>query len=93
MEPVAPALMSSTCVVPASVPSLFHSSAPCVPLVALKNKVPFTLARLAGRELPDPTKMSFTSAVPASVPSVFQSSIPSKGSVAVKKTRLPTVTV
>src|SRR5262249_1143546 len=67
---------SLTRVVPASVPSLFHSSHPCVPSSALKNSVPLTFVRWRGPELPLPVLMSLTSTVPASVPSLFHSSCP-----------------
>jgi hypothetical protein len=40
-----PGLMSLTRAVPAAVPSLFHSSLPCVPSSAGKKSVPRTLAR------------------------------------------------
>src|ERR671932_700795 len=67
--------MSLTRVVPAAVPSLFHSSPPCTPSSAAKNSVPFTSAMLPGDE---PTVrvplMSLTSAVPAAVPSDFHRS-------------------
>jgi hypothetical protein len=35
-----PGLMSATSVVPPGVPSLFHSSVPCVPSFAAKKSVP-----------------------------------------------------
>ena len=38
-------LMSLTSTVPAAVPSLFHSSTPCVPSLAVKNSVPLTFVR------------------------------------------------
>ena len=44
-EPADPGRMSLTSTVPASVPSLFHSSYPCTPSLAVKNSVPFTLVR------------------------------------------------
>ena len=40
--------MSLTRTVPAAVPSLFHSSVPCVPSLAAKNSVPLTFVRLDG---------------------------------------------
>src|SRR5262245_60999743 len=43
-EPVLSGLMSLTREVPAAVPSLFHSSRPCVPSFAVKNSVPLTFA-------------------------------------------------
>ena len=46
-----PGVMSLTRTVPAAVPSLFHSSLPCVPSLAVKNSVPLTLVRLRGDEL------------------------------------------
>ena len=45
--------MSLTRTVPAAVPSLFHSSAPFVPSLAVKNSVPLTFVRLLG-ELREP---------------------------------------
>ena len=47
-EPLPPGLMSLTRTVPAAVPSLFHSSAPCVPSSAAKNSVPLTFVRSLG---------------------------------------------
>ena len=74
-EPLTPGLMSLTSTVPAAVPSLFHSSAPAVPSVALKKTAPPTPTKLAGDEELfaseiglTPGKMSLTSAVPAAVP-------------------------
>ena len=40
-----PGSMSLTRTVPAAVPSLFHSSSPCVPSSAVKNSVPLTFVR------------------------------------------------
>ena len=40
-----PGLMSLTRTVPAAVPSLFHSSAPLTPSLAVKNSVPSTMVR------------------------------------------------
>ena len=44
----APGLMSFTSTVPASVPSLFHSSLPLLPSSAEKNSVPFTFDESVG---------------------------------------------
>ena len=66
--------MSLTRTVPAAVPSLFHSSTPCVPSSAAKNSVPFTFVRSLGYELRLPGLMSLTRTVPAAVPSLFHSS-------------------
>ena len=38
-------MISLTSTVPAAVPSLFHSSVPWVPSLALKNNVPLTFVR------------------------------------------------
>ena len=78
--------MSLTRTVPASVPSLFHSSAPWSPSSAAKNSVPFTAVRLSG---PYDSRtgsglMSLTRTVPAAVPSLFHSSAPCAPSLAVK---------
>ena len=43
-----PEQMSLTSTVPAAVPSLFHSSSPLVPSLAMKNSVPSTSVRLCG---------------------------------------------
>jgi hypothetical protein len=71
------AAMFLTIVVVASVPSLFHSSTPSVPLSALKKSLPSNSVRLLGA-LPASEKL-LTSSVVASVPSLFQStpSLPS----------------
>src|SRR2546429_763537 len=78
-------LMSFTCTVPRSVPSLFHNSTPLTPSSAEKNQVPLRKANSVGRGVPlAPGKecrvavvlMSFTRAVRASVPSLFHSSMP-----------------
>ena len=66
--------MSFTMVVPAGVPSLFHSSTPCVPSSAWKNASPPSHRHLRGNELAPPGLMSLTILVPAAVPSVFHSS-------------------
>src|SRR5947208_14951189 len=71
--------MSLTSTVLAAVPSLFQSSRPFVGSKAAKKSVPFTSARLLGRELLLPGLMSFTGTVPAVVPSLFQSSAPFVG--------------
>src|SRR5262249_60829582 len=51
LEPLVPGLMSATITVPAAVPSLFHSSAPCVPSVAVKkmDRLRFVGGQGAGR--------------------------------------------
>ena len=76
MELPLPGLMSSTSTVPAAVPSLFHSSTPLVPSLAVKKSVPFTFVSDRGLESPLPARMSLTSTVPAAVPSLFHSSTP-----------------
>src|SRR3954453_17251716 len=77
--------MSFTSIVPAGVPSVFHSSAPAMPSVAAKSIVPFKLMKPFGEEELGhepyglelwPGKMSLTSTVPPDVPSVFHSSRP-----------------
>src|SRR5262249_62029051 len=73
----APGAMSFTITVPASVPSLFHSSAPLAGVDALKNSVPLMLVMLRGNALAAPAPISFTSTVPAAVPSLFHTSVPS----------------
>src|SRR5262249_52324724 len=77
-------LMSLTRTVPAAVPLLFHSSCPCVPSLAEKNSVPFTLIRLLGVDEPLPELMSLTRAVPSAVPSLFHISMPLTPSSAAK---------
>ena len=66
--------MSFTCTVPASVPSLFHSSSPPEVPVAAKKSVPPTFSSCEGDELRIPARRSLTNVVPASVPSLFHSS-------------------
>src|SRR5207244_5837863 len=56
-------MMSLTRTVPEEVPSLFHSSLPCVPSSAAKNTVPFTLVSALGEEPNGPGKISWTSDV------------------------------
>src|SRR5262245_11419846 len=77
--------MSLTSLVPAVVPSLFHSSRPPVPSYAVKNSVPLTFVRLlmelylwlGGRPL--------TRTVPLAVPSLFHNSkLPCQKSPVVK---------
>ncbi len=46
--PLAPGRISLTSTVPVLVPSVFHSSEPCVPLLALKYNVPLTFVRDRG---------------------------------------------
>src|SRR5262245_25444069 len=70
--------MSLTRVVPAAVPSLRHSSRPCTPSSATKNRVPFTTSRIMGSE---PLAvmlllMSVRRVVPAAVPSLRHNSRP-----------------
>ena len=76
--------MSLTRVVPAAVPSLFHSSVPWLPSSAAKNSVPFTFVRLLGEDEALPALMSLTRTVPAAVPSLFHSSVPCVPSLAAK---------
>src|SRR5215203_3283890 len=100
-------LMFLTSLVPLLVPSVFHSSTPCLPSFAEKNIVSpttysFSTSALRvrasplslGLELPLTVLMSLTSVVPFSVPSLFHSSTPCLPSSAAKNTCLPiTVTV
>ena len=79
-----PTTMSFTSTVPASVPSVCHSSLPFTGSDALKYKLPFTFVRYRGDEPAAPGLISFTRVVPATVPSVFQSSLPATPSFAVK---------
>ena len=67
--------MSLTSTVPASVPSLFHSSVPFALVVAVKNSVPSTFVRLPGLELPV-VLMSFTSTGVEPPGAIFHSSAP-----------------
>jgi len=71
--------MSCTITVPAAVPSLFQSSSPLMPSLAVKHNTPFMTVKLAEEkfiELPNPTKMSLTISVPAAEPSDFHNSYP-----------------
>ena len=65
--------MSLTSTVPASVPSLFHSSLPFVPSSFPKNSVSPTTVNPSAREVPMPPRF-LTWTVPAAVPSLFHSS-------------------
>src|SRR5436190_23586429 len=56
-------MMSLTRTVPEEVPSLFHSSLPCVPSSAAKNTVPLTLVSALGEEPNGPGRISWTSDV------------------------------
>src|SRR5262245_16473503 len=76
--------MSLTRTVPAAVPSLFHNSRPFTESSVEKARVPLTLVRLEGIELPDPGRMSLTRTVPAAVPSLFHNSKPLAESRATK---------
>ena len=80
--------MSLAITVPASVPSLFHSSSLWVPSLAEKNRVPSTLVSESGAKVSTLGLMSLTITVPASVPSPFHSSKPCVPSVATKN-RVP----
>jgi hypothetical protein len=83
-DEVGPTLMSLTSTVPAAVPSVFHSSVPVVPSLAVKNRVsPTILNSVDDEEGPEKVLIepplglrSLKSVVPAAVPSVLQSSIP-----------------
>src|SRR5881396_626657 len=84
--------MSLTRIVPASVPSLFHSSQPAFGSNPEKKIVPSTLASGPFRPpapRPGPGQTSFTSTVPASVPSLFHSSQPVSGANAMKYSTPP----
>ena len=63
--------MSVTMTVPAAVPSLFHSSMPFVPSLAVKKSVPSTFVRLLGLSRRVDV---LDQQVPAAVPSLFHSS-------------------
>ena len=89
-EGVVPGLMSLTRTVPASVPSLFHSSLPLTPSSAEKNSVPPTAVRSSMSEPEPPGSMSLTRTVPAAVPSLFHSSSPCSPSLARKNSVPPT---
>ena len=81
--------MFLTSVVPAAVPSLFHSSRPLVPSSALKIELAVEAGEDCEGKLPStPGRMSFTITVPAAVPSLFHSSRPLAPSSAVKN-RVP----
>src|SRR5262245_44135024 len=70
--------MSLTRMVPAAVPSLFHSSRSstlCIAFAA-KNSMPLTLVRPHGYWLGVPPPTALTRVVPLAVPSLFQSSPP-----------------
>ena len=70
--------MSATIAVPAAVPSVTHSSLPCIPSLAVNSDRPVAQRGEtdADQSTPDPGLMSATSAVPAAVPSVTHSSEP-----------------
>src|SRR5262245_60070145 len=76
--PAGPGLMSLTILVPAAVPSLFHSSRPCTPSSAVKNSVPLRLVRNDGDKGPELSPLTGT--VPAAVPSLFHSPTPWRSS-------------
>ena len=77
--------MSLTIVVPAAVPSVFHSSRPVAGRIGgEEQRSAGETVSSVGLESADPARMSFTIVVPAWVPSDFQSSTPSVPSVAVK---------
>src|SRR5262249_4249747 len=84
-EVALPGLRSLTSTVPAAVPSLFHSSRPCVPSSAVKNSLPLTSVSHQGYEVALPGLRSLTSTVPAARPSLFHSSRPLTPSCAVKE--------
>jgi hypothetical protein len=83
---------SASRTVPAVVPSLVHSSRPCVPSSAPKTSRPPRSIISNTKECAGPGWMSFTSAVPASVPSVLHSSSPVSGVRATKNRRPPLAT-
>jgi hypothetical protein len=74
--------------VPASVPSLCHSSIPLLPSKAMKYRLPLAQVNLVGDPLLLPGQITLTRTVPASVPSLCHSSIPLLPSLAAKY-RLP----
>src|SRR5215212_8768941 len=92
-------LMSLTSLVPLLVPSVFHSSTPCLPSFAVKNTVLPTSVMSSAQEPPRQlfcplqamvvgagaaVLMFLTSLVPLLVPSVFHSSTPCLPSFALK---------
>ena len=70
--------------VPASVPSLLHSSVPVSGRKAAKNRILPTRVSESGEDEPAPGTMSLTRAVPSALPSLFHSSRPAPGVEAVK---------
>src|SRR5207302_314352 len=83
-DDVAPGSTSFTSVVPASVPSDRHNSAPVWPLSAVNSRPPLNAVRLVGPDEAAPARTSLTRTVPAAVPSVFHSSRPAALSAAAK---------
>jgi hypothetical protein len=79
-----PGRMSLTITVPTSVPSLFQTSPPALPLAATRKSVPPTLMSPLGLEDWSPEWISFTRTVPTNVPSLFHSSLPFAKSPAAK---------
>ena len=77
-------LISLAKIVPAVVPSLFHSSFPRIPSSAVKYRVPLILNRLLGDELLEPVRISLTN-TGLPVLSSFHSSWPLAELEAVKK--------
>ncbi len=71
-----PGQMSLTRRVPASVPSVTHSSEPVIPLFAANRPLPSPTAKTVFRLVLPLAVMSLTRWVPASVPSVTHSSVP-----------------
>ncbi len=80
----APGLTSVTRLVPAAVPSLFHTSDPNDGSEALKYRVPLTFVRSPGSMPSLSGVMSLIRFVPDAVPSLFHSSVLPAASVAMK---------
>ena len=81
-EFAAPVLISFTIMVPAVVPSVFHSSFPVATSEARIKRTPLRMNKGRGDELAEPALISLTRTVPAAVPSVFHSSAPKVASAA-----------
>src|SRR5438105_8211359 len=83
-DPPLPELISSTMNVPAGVPLLIQSSAPFVPSLAWKYRLPLMAVRNEGPELPLGL-ISLKREVPASEPSLLHNSKPCVPSSVSKK--------
>ena len=74
--------------VPASVPSLFHTSRPCTASLATKYSMPFKFTNRLTASF-GTSSNALTRTVPAGVPSVFHSSLPPAASPVTKNKVLP----